>query len=366
MSLRVLHVFGIMNRGGAELRTVSLTAEMKKRAVNFDYCVLSGQKGVLDKQIQLEGGLVHYCKLNLTFFWRFYRLLKTQRYDVVHSHVSLVSGIILLLARIAGVKRRIAHFRNTHDKAKESKLRKLRNTILKRLLLCNANKILGVCVGALDGYWHLDWHTDSRFSVLYNGFEFPIVRRSAGFWLQYIPQDNPGLVIINVSRMDYQKNHLRQVEIFCLFLKAHPDAYMVFIGKETPSVKQSMLEYAKQQDISNHLIFLGEQANVLPFLANANVLLFPSMWEGLPGVVIEAAAMNISVLASRIPGVEEIASQLPLVQPFDLSRTDQEWADRLSILASSVTGSDESNTSINNSEFLLSANVEKLYGYYRG
>lgn len=366
MSLRVLHVFGIMNRGGAELRTLSLVAEMKKKDVYFDYCVLSGQQGVLDKQIQQSGGLVHYCKLNLSFMWRFYRLLKMQQYDVVHSHVSLVSGIILLLARIAGIKNRVAHFRNTHDKAEVSSLRKIRNIMLKRLLLCNTTKILGVCAGALDGYWHSDWHSDQRFSVLYNGFDFPDVSRTADFWSRYFVKPSFGPVIINVSRMDYQKNHLRQVRIFCLFLTQHPDAHMVFVGKETPAVKQSMLEYAKQQQISDRLIFLGEQANVLPFLANANAVLFPSLWEGLPGVVIESAAMSTPVLASKIPGVEEIASQLPIVFPLDLNRSDQEWADQLSKLASNTVSADETNQSFSNSEFLLSANVEKLHGYYCG
>lgn len=366
MSLRVLHVFGIMNRGGAELRTLSLVEEMKNRGVHFDYCVLSGQQGVLDKQIQRQGGVVHYCKLNFSFFWRFYRLLRTQQYDVVHSHVSLVSGIILSLARIAGTKKRIAHFRNTHDKAEISSFRKIRNMILSRMLLSSATKVLAVCAGALNGYWHRDWHLDQRFAVLYNGFDFPDISKTADFWSPYFVQPNSAPVIINVARMDYQKNHLRQVRIFSIFLHKHPEAHMVFVGKEASSVKQSMLDYAEQYKISNRLIFAGEQANVLPFLVNANVLLFPSMWEGLPGVVIESAAMGTPVLASKIPGVEEIASQLPIVRPFELSRSDKDWADQLSILVTNNVNCDETNESFSNSEFLLSANVEKLYGYYCG
>lgn len=362
--MRVLHVFGIMNRGGAELRTLSLADHMLKKDVKFDYCVLSGEVGVLDQEIVESGSNIHYCKLDIGFVWRFYSLLKSEHYDLVHSHVSLVSGIILLIAKVAGVHRKIAHFRNTDDKATVSWARKFRNRVLKTLLRFSADKILGVCKGALDGYWGDNWHQDPRFAVLYNGFAFNDVARTEKFWSHYIKGHALGPVVINIARMDYQKNHLRQTHIFHHFLKLQPNAFMVFIGKESTQVKDAMIAYAKQHHFEQQLVFLGEQANVLEFLANASVVLFPSMWEGLPGVVIEAAGVNTPVLASMIPGVEEIAAQLPIVEPYHLSQSDSQWADKLNELVGTSINQEAHLEHFNRSDFLISTNVDKLYGHY--
>ena len=117
---KVLHIFGIMNRGGAELRTISLMPRLRDRDVHFDFVALSGQRGVLDESLEQQGSSVHYIKLGFGMFVPLYRLLRSGEYSAIHSHVSLVSGILLLLARVAGIKIRIAHFRNTTDIEHES------------------------------------------------------------------------------------------------------------------------------------------------------------------------------------------------------------------------------------------------------
>jgi glycosyltransferase involved in cell wall biosynthesis len=62
-------------------------------------------------------------------------------------------------------------------------------------------------------------------------------------------------------------------------------------------------------------------------------VLLPSLKEGLPGVVLEACAAGAPVLASDLPGVREIAAQLPGVEFLSLSAGDREWAARALALA---------------------------------
>ena len=57
-------------------------------------------------------------------------------------------------------------------------------------------------------------------------------------------------------------------------------------------------------------------------------MLFPSLWEGLPGVVLEACAAETRTLASDLPGVQEIAEHSPLVTSLSLEADDRQWADR--------------------------------------
>ncbi|MBT0587778.1 glycosyltransferase [Alteromonas oceanisediminis] len=362
--MKVLHIFGIMNRGGAELRTVSLIPKMQKHNIEFDFVALSAQRGVLDSDLEKQGCQIHYVRLGLGMFWPLYRLLASGQYSAVHSHVSLVSGLVLLIARVAGVKKRIAHFRNTTDVAHEGPLRRLRNTVFKKLIRQHATHVLGVCQGALDGYWSQQQQQDPRFSVIYNGFPLPTDSVQPAFWRAYpeIRENEP--VFINVARMDYQKNHVRQVDIFAQYVAQFNSGSLVFIGKENEDVKQAMLAAAREHNIDDRLLFLGEQSNVMPFLANASAMLFPSMWEGLPGGVIEAASVGIPVLGSDIPGINEIAGQLPQVIPFQLSRSDAEWAGALHQAYLQAADQTTARAQFAHSIFQIDANVDQLRRIY--
>lgn len=363
MRKKVLHLFGIMNRGGAELRTLSLLTAMQEKGIDFEFCVLSGEKGVLDNNIVALGGKVHYCKLGLLFPFRFIRLIRRNKVDIVHSHVSLVSGAMLFMARLAGVKQRIAHLR-TCVNSPASFVRKTRDKLLKWMLEKNATNILAVCNGALDLHWQSRWVSNPIFSVIYNGFEIPQIDLSEDFWMEHIPDYQGENVIINVARMDLMKNHLRQAKILACFRRFDKSAKLVFVGRETELVKQQILQYATEHGLENDIVCLGEQSDVLPFLRHSSVMLFPSKWEGLPGAVIEAASVGLPVLGSKIPGVEEIAAQLEIVEPLSLNESDDVWAEKLAHWVTHPPDIKVAQAQFSNSEFLLQSNVEKLYGIY--
>ena len=361
---KVLHIFGIMNRGGAELRTISLMPYLKHHDIEFDFVALSGQRGVLDESLEQQGSKVHYIRLGLSMILPLYRLFKSGEYRVVHSHVSLVSGLVLLIARIAGVSIRIAHFRNTTDVEHESFSRRLRNRVLKSLILTNATKVFGVCQGALDGYWSPTQQQQDRFKVIYNGFELPTVMSTDTFWRDRLNQDLQSPIMINVARMDYQKNHVRQVKIFAEYVALYGVGTMVFVGKEVETVKAEMVDLANQLKIAERLVFMSEQSDVISLLTNADIMLFPSKWEGLPGAVIEAASVGMPVLGSDIPGIREISTQLNHVLPYSLEHSDKQWAEKLH---ECLTRTDTKQQRIHNFEgsvFQISANVESIRSAY--
>ena len=362
---KVLHIFGILNRGGAEMRTLSLIDDMQKLGKYFDFCVLSGKPGVLDELAREKGCKIHYCPLGPLFIFRFIALLKRERYDIVHSHVSLVSGFILFLAKLAGVPVRIAHFRNTMDVASPGRLRIWRDKILKTMLLRSANKILAVCEAAFDLKWSSEWRHNDRFKVVYNGFELPELECQQAFWASHIASFSPHPIVLHVGRMDEPKNHPRLIKMFARYHQLYGPAYMVFVGREQQDVKQQLLTYIEQANLGPWVYFVGEQKDVLPFMANANVLLFPSKWEGLPGVVIEASSVGLPVLGSDIPGICEIARYLSNVEIESLSNSDEVWAARLNDVIHKEYSPEGIRREFTNSPFLLSQNIEHLNGIYQ-
>jgi len=326
MTKRVLHIFGQMNRGGAELRTFALISPLKDKDIHFDFCVLSGQVGVLDNDINQAGGKVYYCPLNITFPYRFFRLLINEKYDCVHSHVAMVSGVILFISWLARIKQRIAHFRNTHDSSSKSKIRKLRNKFLQSLINLFATDIAAVCKGALDIFWSKNWQKDKRCQVIYNGFSVPNldVNNSLDLLEKKFIHKLP--VAINIARMAPQKNHLFMIDILANAIKNDTPFYLVLIGKELPEIKEQVISKAKGFNCLEYIVFEGEQPNVYSYIQRADVLLFPSLWEGLPGAVVESASYGLPVVASALPGINEIAEQLPNIICIPDNSPIEEWS----------------------------------------
>ena len=102
-TIRILHIFGRMERGGAEMRTIDLMRYIDRNRYQLHFCSLSGKEGDLDKEIKELGGQIHYLRLSPSFPFRFISFLKKYQFGVVHSHVHMFSGFILLLAVMAKV-----------------------------------------------------------------------------------------------------------------------------------------------------------------------------------------------------------------------------------------------------------------------
>lgn len=325
--IRVLHVFGCMNRGGAELRTLDLYRNMDRKRLRFDFCVLSGRKGSLDSCIRELGGEVFYCDLGLGFGGRFRALLRDQRFDVVQSHVHYASGMILRHAAKENVPVRIAHFRSSSDGGK-GLARLVYRALMRRWIDHYATRILAVSEGAMSAVWGANWSRDPRCRVIYNGIDLSSfdgsdqceeVRREFGF-------EVCAPVIIHVGRMDESKNHPKVIGVFCEALRRDPSLRLLMVGRGGNELEQAVKRQVENAKVEESVRFAGERNDVPRLVNAADLMLHPSLWEGLSGAVLEACAAGTPVLASDLGSMREIADRLPSVQCISLDADEGEWA----------------------------------------
>jgi len=319
-----------MARGGAELRTLEIMRHIDRERFSFHYATLSGLPGELDDRIRELGGEVHPVKLGLDFPWTFRRLLSAHQFYAVHSHVHYSSGFILRLAAMAKVPVRIAHFRNTEDGRGDSLRRRVQRNILKRWIDRYATHILAVSEGAMIASWGQNWAQDPRARVLYNGLDLDAflktpdhdgVRRELS-----IPAGS--VLCTHVGRFSPQKNHGRLLSIFSEVLRRTPGAYLVLVGGGALDAELPIRARASELGLADRVVFAGVRDDVPRLLLGADLMIFPSNWEGLPGAVLEACAAGLPVLASDLPGVQEIARFFPGVACASLEESDQVWSDR--------------------------------------
>jgi glycosyltransferase involved in cell wall biosynthesis len=324
----VLHVFGRMERGGAEMRTIDIMRNVDRDRFRLHFVVLSGLAGELDDAIRSLGGRIHYCKLGWRFPWRFARLLRQVQAAVVHSHVQYFSGYILRLAQMGGVSLRIAHFRNTPPP--EISIRHhLQYALMRRWLGAHATHLLGNGEGSLAESWSQDWQRDPRCAVVHNGLDvgsFPTTADRDGVRSEF-GWDRKARLVVHVGRMDPQKNHVRLLEIAAHVLRKDATCRLLLVGRPDPALQSRLGERAKELGISQAIAFAGTRGDVPRLLAAADLMLFPSLYEGLPGVVLEACAVGTPVVTTNIPGTLEIAARFPSVRCLPLSTADDEWAE---------------------------------------
>jgi glycosyltransferase involved in cell wall biosynthesis len=122
--------------------------------------------------------------------------------------------------------------------------------------------------------------------------------------LPYRSNENEKPVIINISSFVPEKNHDLLIDIFEAFYKQHGKGFLWLVGegKLLGAIKQK----AKHKGLSDRIKFWGPRKDAVSLLKGADVMVLPSLVEGLPGVILEAFACHIPVVASDVGGISEI------------------------------------------------------------
>ncbi len=319
-----MHVFGAMDRGGAELRTIDVLGRLDRSRVVLEFCTLSGRAGSLTDEIRQLGGEVHPCRLDAAFAPRFIALLRRRRIDVVHSQVHLASGLILTIARLAGVRSRIAHFRSTADDHGHGLARRGYRALMRRLVDRNATQLLGVAEAALEHAWSPRWRDDPRCRVIYNGidldrFVVPDARAAIRAELALPPE---AAIVVQVARFHPPKNQPFAVDV----IAATPGAHLVFVGRGGTALEAETRARVRALGLGDRVHFVGERPDVPRYLCGADLSILTSTHEGLPGAVLESLAAGTPVVAPDLPGVCEIAAAVPGVHVRRFDEPPRRWA----------------------------------------
>ncbi|CAM3775365.1 glycosyltransferase [Aeromicrobium ponti] len=368
--IRVLHIFGQMSYGGAEIRTIELMKSLDRDNYQFDFCTLSGKQGELDDTIRNLGGEILPCNYrSVNFPFKFKQLLRNNNYDVVHSHVHTFSGLILKLAKSENVNKRIAHFRSSEDNMDYSIKKRLQRSIMINWIKKYATDIISVNKGSLNSVFGHNWEKDSRFRVIYNGidttnFSTHTIDDSNELRRRYNISDNTKL-ITHVGRFVEAKNHIKILTVFKKFLEYEPNTLLMLVGKGSNEIEGKCKRMAKELKIDDKIIFVGVSDDIPNILLSSDLLIFPSIWEGLPGVVLEACAAKLPVLASDLDGIREVEQYFPeLIHCLPVELSDELWAKKAFYILNSKQKSNRFNMSFENSIFTIHKNLESLYNIY--
>lgn len=329
---RILHVLGKLAWGGVPIRTLELLRYLDSDRYELWLLALDGVATSFGNEVEAAGGRVVEIPYGLLRFSRpFVRLLRREHFDAVHSHMYYQSGNILRLAASCGVPVRVAHFRSSQERPRTTWRRQAEAVILRRWIQRYATDILAVSEEAMGKAWREGWRDDPRCRVVYNGldlrpFEVPCDR---GAVLAELCLPHDAFVCIHVGRIVAAKNHVRLVEIFAAVARRRQDAHLLVIGEGSQEIEESVRQRVHERGLAERVHFCGLRRDVPRLLQAADVMVYPSLWEGLPGVVLEACAAGVPVVASDLQTIREIAQRLPGIEMVSLEDTNEAWASRI-------------------------------------
>ena len=299
--IRVLHVIGSMVRGGAESWLMSLLRTADRQELAMDFCALSGQPGHYADEIEALGGRIHCCadRPYRSFPKRLGRILRDNDYDVIHSHVWSFSGPILKIAHRSKVPLRIAHSHNTQSKHRPTTLRRLYTWWARHLTLKHATHCLACARGAAAALFGSDWERLGNCRVLYCSIDVETFRPEANAAAMKpdvgLPPD--AIVVGNVGNLRRQKNHTFFLDIAAKLAAIEGRAYFFVAGEG--ELRPELEAKAADLGIADRVIFAGVRNDVPRLLTQVfDVLLFPSLYEGMPLVLVEATAGGLRSVCS--------------------------------------------------------------------
>lgn len=214
------------------------------------------------------------------------QIIKKGKYQIVHVHgCSATMAVEMLAAKLVGVKVRISHSHNTKcDHVKADKiLRPVFNNT------CN----VGFACGKEAGKWMFP---DRDFTIISNGIDLEKFQYDEQVREQM--RKRYGLdgkfVIGHVGRFSIQKNHEKLFDIFERVQEEFKDAKLVLIGDG--ELKEKMELRAKNNKLD--VLFVGLSDEVEKWLQAMDMIVFPSLFEGLPLGLVEAQAAGLPCILS--------------------------------------------------------------------
>lgn len=303
--LTICQVLHSLHVGGAEVLAARLARQLGS-SYRFVFACLD-ELGPLGQQLRGEGFAVHVLKrragLDWKCPWRLARFLRQERVDLVHAHQYTPFFYALAARRLY---RRPPLLFTEHGRHHPDYPRRKR-MLVNRLLLEARDRVIGVGQVVRKALVHNEGIPDHRVGVIYNGVNLApfsngrldrlTVRREIG-----VGADD--LVLLQVARLDYLKDHATALRTLGRLRRDRPNARLVLVGEGEE--RNAIQELIQKLDLSAHVRLLGLRSDVDRLLAAADVFLLTSISEGIPLTLIEAMAAGVPVASTNVGGVPEV------------------------------------------------------------
>jgi len=307
--IKVLHITPSIDYGGISSVIMNYYHAMQDNDIQFDVLGILSQNAPRANELETLGG--HYYFIgpfsNFHLFHnmiQWVRFFKQHQYDIVHAHCNLVSAWLLLAARMAGVKVRVAH---SHSAGLLWGGRLQYLYVLIRRYIIKHSATLCLSCGQEAGMAMYGKHIP--FQILPNGInpaKYQVNNAAKQQLLQELHIDESNTIYSMVARISTVKNHPFAIDVFREIRSLNPNSILIIGGPSSatdPTESDCQTELILHQKIETYHLedairIVGERWDMPTLYAITDCWLFPSLYEGFPMGILELQAAGTPTLVS--------------------------------------------------------------------
>lgn len=331
--VKVLYFVDRMLRGGIQTFVLENWKHMDKNKVQVDFLLLDdGVTYELEDTLRKMGSNVFKLKgIWIKKPWDYVKYYKSLNkffkqnndYQVVHLHSSSKNFLVLALAKKYGVKVRIAHSHNIGFQT-TSKIQIVCGNILKYFLRKYSTDYFAC--SELAGQWLFG--KKEKVTVVKNAVDidkFCYNREKSEKIKKQLGLTN-NFVIGHAGRFTHQKNHEFLIQIFNEIYKMDNNARLLLVG--SGELESEIRRQVEKLHLEDYVVFAGFQTDVSLYMQAMDSFVFPSEYEGLGLVLIEAQAAGLTCFTSKYVVPEE-AKVSELLTFISLGEAPRIWAEEI-------------------------------------
>ena len=358
--IRVLHILQRMEAGGTQALLMNIYRKLDRSKVQFDFLVEYPDRQFYDDEVEKLGGKIYYSTvrkdLNIFKFTKYMEkiLLNHPEYHIVHVHTYSIGYFCLKTAKKLGIPVRIAH---SHSNAMTTDYKRYIKLVMQKLYTICATDLMA-CSDEAGKYLF----GNKDFKVLPNAIDSAkfIANLSIRQKVREELKLENNFVVGHVGRFKPEKNHKFLIDIFAKIREQIPDAKLLMIGNGDPS--EEIQEYIAQKRVFNDVVILKNRKDVHRLYQAMDIFVFPSRFEGLGIVAIEAQAAGVPIVCSE--GLPPETNITPIYRRLLLSDGAEKWATAALEMAQNPDAHTNMQQYIIDAGFDMDATAKYMENYY--
>ena len=358
--IRVLHILQRMEAGGTQALLMNIYRKIDRTKVQFDFLVVYKEKQFYDDEIEKMGGHVYKLSfredLNLPKFQKDLAVFFTQHheYKIIHCHAYTIGYFCLKAAKKAGIPVRIAH---SHSNAAVHDV-KLPLKLIMQKLFTRYSTDLFACSEEAGKFAF----KGKKFGIVQNAIDSQKFIADANIReeIRKALRVENKFVVGHVGRMQPEKNHDFLIDVFAELKKSKPDAELILVG--TGPLEDKVKSKVVEKGLSDCVHFLGNRKDMNRIYQAMDVFVFPSLFEGLGIVAIEAQAAGVPIVCSE--GLPPETDITPIYRKLLLSDGEEKWANAALEMAQNLKAHTNMQQYVIDAGFDMNVTAKYMEGYY--
>lgn len=311
--LRVIHLITQLELGGAQQNTLYTVKHLDPSL--FEPHLVCGEGGMLDEEASALSIPVHFCpslvrEIRPRSDWKAYHeirdLLRRLKPDIIHTHSSKAG----ILGRLAGFAAEVPTIIHTYHgfgfHQNQPKPVYQAYQAAEKFACGKTDHLIFVSRENRDTAQELGLIQNCSTSLIRSGVETEdlVHKKDRGNLRNAFGVPTSAKVIGMIGCLKPQKDPLTFIKAADLVTRENPSAHFVLAGDGVLRPKVTT-EIAKMR-YPERFHLLGWRRDVPELLADLDLAVLTSLWEGLPRIIPEATISGVPMIASNIEGNREV------------------------------------------------------------